>query len=400
MTKVSCVLGVLAVGGLLGSACSSSSPGGKGSGGASSTGGKTGTGGSSSTGGQSGSGGSSSTGGQSGTGGTSSVGGTAGSAGAGGAGATGGGSACAGPGGASLGGAGGGTSAAGGTSSAGGLSGGADSAISAGGNAGGSSKGGGGAGGTSGAAGTTGAAGRSSAAGSNGAGGIGGAAPTCQQFPPLATGSTTFTISSPEFAPCAPIPIERTCDQKPFPQGTSPALTWTPGPAGTKSYAVVLKDLAVLARYAPSDSNYNKGFHYVMWDMPPSTLGLPANMMGGHISKDVQGAQQWSSFNDYGYFGPCPNFDPTMPTSYDDSYAFIVYALPAEKTVIPAPQAGISTVRRLDGAFQSVALATAEYRGTSRAASSGIPAGVLPPTAQPPCATDGSPMACGCLSGP
>jgi phosphatidylethanolamine-binding protein (PEBP) family uncharacterized protein len=163
---------------------------------------------------------------------------------------------------------------------------------------------------------------------------------------------------------------------------------------------VVLKDLAVLARYAPSDSNYNKGFHYVMWDIPASTLSLPANMMGGHVSKDVQGAQQWSNFNDYGYFGPCPNFDPTMPTSYDDSYAFIVYALPTEKTAVPAPQAGISTVRRLDGAFQRVALATAEYRGTSRAASSGIPAGVLPPTAQPPCATDGSPMTCGCLSGP
>jgi hypothetical protein len=89
-----------------------------------------------------------------------------------------------------------------------------------------------------------------------------------------------------------------------------------------------------------------------------------------------------------------------MPTSYDDSYAFIVYALPTAKTIIPAPQAGVSTVRLLDGVFQSMALATAEYRGTSMAASSGIPAGVLPPTAQPPCATDGSPVQCSCVAGP
>jgi hypothetical protein len=89
-----------------------------------------------------------------------------------------------------------------------------------------------------------------------------------------------------------------------------------------------------------------------------------------------------------------------MPTTYTDSYAFVVYALPTAKTVIPAQQAGISNVRLLDGVFKAAALATAEYRGTSSAASSGIPAGVLPPTAKPICATDGSPFPCGCLTGP
>jgi phosphatidylethanolamine-binding protein (PEBP) family uncharacterized protein len=258
----------------------------------------------------------------------------------------------------------------------------------------------GGAGGaTGGAGGATGGSG-GAAGGASGAGGAGGTPPTCTEFPSLATGPTSFTVTSSEYTSCSAIPAERTCDAKPFPMGTSPAITWTAGPSGTMSYAVVFKDLSVIARYPTNDSNHNKGFHYVIWDIPADKRGLPANMMGGHLSTDIPGARQWSNFNNYGWFGPCPNFDPTMPTTYTDSYAFVVYALPTAKTTIPAQQAGISNVRLLDGVFKAAALATAEYRGTSNAASSGIPAGVLPPTAKPVCATDGSPFPCGCLTGP
>ena len=216
----------------------------------------------------------------------------------------------------------------------------------------------------------------------------------------MATGATTFTVTSGEYASCTTIPAARTCDQKAFPMGSSPAITWTAGPSGTMSYAVVFKDLSVLARYPSTDPNYNKGFHYAIWDIPADKRGLPANMAGGHLSTDIPGARQWSNFNNYGWFGPCPNFDPTMPTTYNDSYAFIVYALPTAKATVPAAQTGISTVRLMDGVFKAAALATAEYRGTSSAASTGIPAGILPPTAKPLCATDGSPVICGCLAGP
>ena len=166
------------------------------------------------------------------------------------------------------------------------------------------------------------------------------------------------------------------------------------------SYAVVFKDLSVLARYPSTDPNYNRGFHYVIWDIPADKRGLPANMMGGHLSMEITGARQWSNFNNYGWFGPCPNFDPAMPTTFNDSLRAVVYALPTAKTVVPAAMAGISNVRLLDNVFKTMALATAEYRGTSNAASSGIPAGTLPPTAKPICPTDGSPMPCGCLTGP
>ena len=166
------------------------------------------------------------------------------------------------------------------------------------------------------------------------------------------------------------------------------------------SYAVVFKDLSVLARTASTDPNYNRGYHYVIWDIPSDKRGLPANMMGGHLSMEIPGARQWSNFNNYGWFGPCPNFDPAMPTTFNDSYALVVYALPTVKTVVPAAMMGISNVRLLDNVFKNMALATAEYRGTSNAASSGIPAGTLPPMPKPICPTDGSLMPCGCLTGP
>jgi phosphatidylethanolamine-binding protein (PEBP) family uncharacterized protein len=239
----------------------------------------------------------------------------------------------------------------------------------------------------------------SGAGGMSGGGGMGGAPPTCDQIPPLAMGDTSFTLTSPDWGYCMPIPEASTCDAKPFPEGTSPELTWTAGPTGTMSYAVVLKDLSVLARTDPTDPNYNRGYHYVMWNIPTTVMMLPPDMMDGFVSPTVPGAVEWSNFNNYGFFGPCPNFDPTMPTDYDDSYAFEVYALPMAKSDVPAPVTGMSTVRQMDDSFKAVALAVAEYRGTSSAHASVVPCGVLPPMTQPPCPTTGTQPA-GCLMVP
>ena len=203
----------------------------------------------------------------------------------------------------------------------------------------------------------------------------------------MASGSASFTIMSSAFASCAAIPAASTCDAKPFPQGTSPALSWTAGPTGTMSYAIVFKDLSVLARTPSTDPNYNRGYHYVMWDIPANVTSLAAAVAGGFSVPSVSGALQWSNFNNYGFFGPCPNFDPAMPTDFNDVYSFQIYALPFAKVTVPAAMMGISTVRLLDNVFKPAALAVAEYRGTSNAHSSEVPAGVLPPTAKPPCAS-------------
>jgi phosphatidylethanolamine-binding protein (PEBP) family uncharacterized protein len=222
--------------------------------------------------------------------------------------------------------------------------------------------------------------------------------PPCDSFASQVMGDTSFKVTASGFESCMAIPAENTCDAKPFPQGTSPAISWTAGPSGTKSYALVLKDLAVIGRNDPSSPDYNKGFHYVMWDIPPTTMSLPAGMMGGYVSTDVTGALQWSNFNNYAYFGPCPNYDPTMPTNWNDTYAFTLYALPFDKFTVPAQVMGHSTVRVWDDAFKAAALAVTEYRGMSSAHSSGIPDGVLPPMPKPPCAEDGSTPADGCIS--
>ena len=187
----------------------------------------------------------------------------------------------------------------------------------------------------------------------------------------MASGSTTFTIMSSGFASCAAIPAASTCEAKPFPQGTSPALSWTAGPTGTMSYAIVFKDLSVLARTAATDPNYNRGYHYVMWDIPANVTSLPAAVAGGFAVPGVSGALQWSNFNNYGFFGPCPNFDPAMPTDFNDVYCFQIYALPFAKAPVPAAMMGTSTVRLLDNVFKPAALAVAEYRGTSNAHSVG-----------------------------
>jgi phosphatidylethanolamine-binding protein (PEBP) family uncharacterized protein len=245
---------------------------------------------------------------------------------------------------------------------------------------------------------TGGASGGGGTSGSGGMGGTGGLiSPDCESFPSLAMGDTSFKVTVADVPSCAVVPATHTCDQADFAHGSSPAITWTGAPTGTKSFAFVFKDLAVIARTDPTSADYNKGFHYVMWDIPAATTSLPADMMGGYMSTDVTGARQWSNFNNYGFFGPCPNYDPTMPPMYNDTYAFTIYALPDEHSVIPAQQMGVSTVRLMDDEFKMKALAVAESRGTSAAHANNIPAGVLPPMPTPPCATDGSTPADPCL---
>jgi Raf kinase inhibitor-like YbhB/YbcL family protein len=69
----------------------------------------------------------------------------------------------------------------------------------------------------------------------------------------------------------------------------SPQLSWTPGPAGTKSYVVEEFD---------TDAPTGVGFHqWVVFNIPPSVTSLPE----GAAKDMVQGAVQ--GYNDGGYTG-------------------------------------------------------------------------------------------------
>jgi Raf kinase inhibitor-like YbhB/YbcL family protein len=97
---------------------------------------------------------------------------------------------------------------------------------------------------------------------------------------------------------------------------TSPALTWTAGPPGTASYAVVMKDLTV------------PNVHWILYDLPSTTLQVGASVPNGYTPASVAPAgskQSTVTFAPatYGYLGPCP---PKKATP-DHDYIFTVYAL-------------------------------------------------------------------------
>lgn len=205
-------------------------------------------------------------------------------------------------------------SSPGGNASSGSTSGGtagSSGAASAGASAGGSggvSAGGGGTGGSGGSGGS----GVSGGGGTN-AGGAGGAG--------AGGDAGAFALSSPGWtsqADCSPA-NKNACGV--FPKeniGTSiggsnksPELTWTAGPNGTQSYAMVLHDLSNVMGGKPF-------VHWVMWNIPGTTRTLPAGLEITAMPSVPAGSSQRSySGNGYQGSGKCGNV-----------YEFVLYALP------------------------------------------------------------------------
>lgn len=122
----------------------------------------------------------------------------------------------------------------------------------------------------------------------------------------------TFTLTSTAFLEGQTIPTAHTCDGA----NTSPQLDWVDPPAGALSFAVVLVDLS-----------FNNFHHSVIYDIPASRTGLPADIDKVFEPSDVPGAKQTRSFNNgpNGYRGPCP---PEQHTYELAIYALDVAALP------------------------------------------------------------------------
>jgi Raf kinase inhibitor-like YbhB/YbcL family protein len=74
------------------------------------------------------------------------------------------------------------------------------------------------------------------------------------------------------------------------------------------SYAIVLTDKSNSLR------------HWVLWDVPPSTTSLPANLAKTSTLAMPAGAKQVSISNP-GYAGPCP------PAGTPHTYEFALYAI-------------------------------------------------------------------------
>jgi len=121
-------------------------------------------------------------------------------------------------------------------------------------------------------------------------------------LPPMTLTSATLTDGG-------RFPAAHTCSGV----NRSPALTWTAGPAGTGSYAIVMKDLTV------------PNIHWTLYDIPAGTLSVGASVPVGYSpgAPAPAGSKQAGvtfSPSTLGYLGPCP-------PSGDHTYIFTVHAL-------------------------------------------------------------------------
>jgi Raf kinase inhibitor-like YbhB/YbcL family protein len=104
------------------------------------------------------------------------------------------------------------------------------------------------------------------------------------------------------------LPNEYRCDAQ------SPALSWTAGPSGTMSYAVVLKDVT------PNSFSMNY-MHWVIYDIPASVTSLPVGVKAGAMVDMPAGAKQGSNYKPVtGFSGPCAPSGTNM-------YKFTLYAV-------------------------------------------------------------------------
>jgi Raf kinase inhibitor-like YbhB/YbcL family protein len=170
-------------------------------------------------------------------------------------------------------------------------------------------------------------------------------------------GSGTFAITSTAHAEGAVFADTFTCAG----EGTSPPLTWTAGPAGTKSYAITFFDTTLV------DMNSALGYHWVMWDIPAATLALPAKLPSGSTLTTPVMAKQMSPANPFDnwpkdtFFGPCPNATGTGTNT--DTYAFTIYALNVEHLT-----GDLTSVKNVETAIKAASpLATAKLTGKSSA---------------------------------
>lgn len=195
----------------------------------------------------------------------------------------------------------------------------------------------------------------------------------------------TWSISSPVVAEGSAIPVDHTCEGRPFPVPLlgNPELTWTEGPAGTQSYALVLKHLAISEATPPSDPAYARGFMWAIWDIPASVRSLPANMSRAQFPTEVPGAQQWSNRNQFGFFAPCPNamLDPAAAAAdpslrVTDRYGFALYAIGTPNVALPPRPSDVANyTMTLTMHLDANNLGMVQLTGTSNA----VPSEFVPP---------------------
>jgi para-nitrobenzyl esterase len=151
-----------------------------------------------------------------------------------------------------------------------------------------------------------------------------------------ARGGAKLMVTSPAFKHMGDIPFANTQYQT----NTFPGLEWTAGPAGTKSYAIIMQDTDGLIRNAPI-------LHWTMFNIAGTRLdaGMTAVPAGASYGPNMRGTNQ-------AYMGP------RTPAGPKHRYHLQVFAL--DTTL--AADAG-ATIDSLTAAMKDHVLASGEIIG-------------------------------------
>jgi para-nitrobenzyl esterase len=128
-----------------------------------------------------------------------------------------------------------------------------------------------------------------------------------------AKNNAKVTVSSPAFAAGADIPFENTQ----YKGNVFPGLSWSAGPAGTKSYVIIMQDPDAMRNNAPI-------LHWTMFNIPAGVTKLDAAMSapptGAMYGPNIRGANM-------AYMGP------RTPAGPKHRYHFQVFALDSPLTL-------------------------------------------------------------------
>jgi Raf kinase inhibitor-like YbhB/YbcL family protein len=129
----------------------------------------------------------------------------------------------------------------------------------------------------------------------------------------------------------------------------SPALSWRGAPVGTKSFAITVYDPD-----APTGSGW---WHWVVFNIPASTTGLPegAGAAGSKVLP-VGAVQGRTDFGAPGFGGACP---PQGDKPH--RYVFTIHALKTDKIEVPADASAALVGFMIHGSQIGQASFTAKY---------------------------------------
>lgn len=163
-----------------------------------------------------------------------------------------------------------------------------------------------------------------------------------------AKGGATLNVTTPAFHAGGDIPFENTS----YRGNVFPGLAWTAGPAGTRSYAVIMQDGDAMSRGAPI-------LHWTMVNVPATTTKLDAAMSeppaGAEYGPNIRGPA-------HAYMGP------HTPPGPKHRYHLQVFAL---DTTLPA--SALTTYADLTAAMKDHVLASGEVIGLGQAPPASTP---------------------------